>query len=121
MSKKIASEFGKGLTYCIGLFLGHEGRIANYKDNKVFRDWPEMWFNGASDHLYELDATQVSEGKLREEIEGWVEKILHWGHGFSPPKPTEEDFKWSLEKAKEFLRRIDKTLLNTKTIKGQWQ
>ncbi len=54
------SEFGKGLCYCLGLFLAHKGRITS--DVKTYKSIGDgnraysMWFYGATDHLYEFDA-----------------------------------------------------------------
>lgn len=123
------SEFGKGLTYCIGLFLAHTERATKYKkemaplekEHNLSMHWPEMWFNGASDHLCELDVSKIDDEALREEIISWKEKVLHWGHGFEEPKATEENIHWSIKKATEFLRQIDEKLLKTETIKGQWE
>lgn len=114
------SEFGQGLTYCIGLFLAHADRAEQYKKDMDSAIWPEMWFNGASDHLFGLVAP-LSNNKLCKEISRWKEKVLHWGHGFPQPPATKKDVYWSIEKAKEFLRRIDEKLLGVKTIKGQWE
>ena len=115
------SEFGKGLTYCIGLFLAHAERWEKDKETYTGVNKAEMWFNGASDHLYELDTTQIANNTFRKEIDNWRQEVLHWGHGFKKPYPTEKNVIWSIEKAIEFLRRIDKTMLKTKTIKGQWE
>lgn len=121
--KKKESEFGAGLTYCIGLFLAHTERSGRevYKKIGAPPSWAEMWFNGASDHCYELDTSTIKNKKLREDIEKWREKVLHWGHGFSEPWAAEKDLDWALGKAKEFLRIIDEKLLKIKTIKGQWE
>jgi len=62
------SGFGKGLCYCLGLFLGHqEGLnrwIENWKEMRSkHKDEPnlfkesgavEMWFNCAADHFYDM-------------------------------------------------------------------
>lgn len=112
---KEKSDFGRGLTYCIGLFLAHANLL---KDSGR----PRTWFNGASDHLHELDTSLLhGNSKLSKEINEWVEKILKWGPGFQCDEPTEEDVTWSLEKAIEFLRQIDEKLLKIKTVKGTWE
>jgi len=52
------SEFGQGLTYCLGLFLAHEWNLKEMEKtySKVgLNDWVSIWFNGASDHLYDLE------------------------------------------------------------------
>ena len=111
------SEFGKGLTYCIGLFLAHAEREIH--NTGTDRDY-HLWFNGASDHLYDLDLSKVEDKSLKEKLV-WREKILHWGHGFSRPIATEKDFNWSVQQAKDFLREIDNIVIGIKTIQGQWE
>ena len=111
MAKKI-SEFGKGLTYCIGLFLAHTER-------EIYDKNYHIWFNGASDHLYELDLSKVNKS-LKKQLSEWRTKVIHWGHGFSEPYPTEEDFNWSIQQAKDFLREID-TKIGIKTVQGSWE
>jgi hypothetical protein len=123
MAKK-ESEFGRGLTYCIGLFLAHAEREMFAREDApktIVKMRAETWFNGASDHLYELDISGIRDKKLKKEIDNWRSKVLHWGHRFSRPHPDEVDMAWSIDKAKEFLRRIDEKLLKVKTIQGSWE
>ncbi len=120
------SEFGKGLTYCIGLFLMHARGFEKYKrmENALEKStfsWPEFWFDGARDHLYELDTSHLQDAKLKQKIEKWATKVKDWGLSFDEKKPTPSDVQWSIKKALEFLRIIDKQLLNTKTVKGEWE
>lgn len=117
MAKK-TSEFGKGLTYCIGLFLAHSEREIH--NTGTDRDYA-LWFNGSSDHLYDLDLSKVEGNSLKKRLSEWRGKIIHWGHGFSPPNATEKDFNWSVQQAKNFLREIDDKLIGSKTIKGSWE
>lgn len=112
------SEFGRGLTYCIGLFLTHAEREIH--NTGTDRDYA-LWFNGSSDHLYDLDLSKVKNELLKAQITDWREKIIHWGHGFSEPSATEENFHWSVQQAKDFLREIDDTLIGVKTVQGQWE
>lgn len=112
MEKK-TSEFGKGLTYCIGLFLAHTER-------EIYDKNYHIWFNGASDHLYDLDLSTIENKSLKKRLSKWRSKVIHWGHGFSPPKATEKDFNWSIQQAKDFLREID-TKIGLKTIQGFWE
>ena len=112
------SEFGKGLTYCIGLFLAHAEREIH--NTGTDRDYA-LWFNGSSDHLYDLNLSKVKDKSLKGKILEWRQKILHWGHGFSEPTATKEDFYWSVQQAKDFLREIDNILIGVKTVQGQWE
>lgn len=108
------SEFGKGLTYCIGLFLAHER-------DELGLERPYLWFNVASDHIAELNTDSIKDKELKEQIDAWSIKVWHWGHRFCEPKTTREDISWALQQAKDFLRQIDTKMLNTETVKGQWE
>ena len=87
------SEFGKGLTYCIGLFLAHAERSDEICS---------LWFNGAADHLYELEIPDNF--ILKKECLEWQEKCLRW----RLKKYTEKDKIWALKQAIKFLLAWDK-------------
>lgn len=112
------SEFGKGLTYCISLFLVHQMMFTEDIQNEKIS--PYIWFNGASDHLFELDTSQIKDKNLKKEIDKWANQVIRWGHGFPQKKVTKENMDWALNKAKYFLRKIDEIMLNTPTIQAQW-
>jgi len=115
----MSSEFGKGLCYCLGLFLCHSERDFNSKSDICNR--PDLWFNGASDHLYELQIPKDLPRNLKLRLSNLQTKVLHWGHGFdSKNKPTEEDKLWAINEAKKLLLLIDKHF-KIKTEKGDWQ
>jgi len=106
------SEFGKGLCYCLGLFLAHaerEGRPAVTA---------ESWFNGASDHFYELQVPTTLPPRLRKRLAELQEKALHWGHGFKGDA-KEEDKTWAITEAKNLLLKLDK-LNGVETQNAQW-
>jgi len=112
--EKEKSDFGKGTTYCIGLFLAHE----SMHDGEP--SWtPELWFNGASDHFYDLQTTGNKE--IDERLKNLQAKCLHWGYGFAPPVATKEDKAWALQESKEILLMIDRHFLAVDTEKGQWE
>lgn len=109
------SEFGKGLSYCLGLFLAHAERYEtgiNYN--------PVYWFTGAVDHLFDLEVEQAPK-KLKKRIKRFKRKCIRFRNLFSRYKnPTEKDVFWSINEAKELLRLIDKANgINTKKAKYQ--
>jgi hypothetical protein len=116
------SEFGKGLCYCLGLFLAHAER-------KMFPDVSaegipeqlkyEMWFNGASDHLYDLQVKSAP-SKLRSRINTFRSLCLAWGHGFPKKKATMKEVEWAVQEAKDLLRLIDESR-DVPTEKGGWE
>src|SRR5438552_18754349 len=76
------SEFGKGLSYCLGLFLAHAER-----DQRL---GPELWFNGASDHLYDLQVDSAPE-ELRVRLTQFRARSLDFVHGSTESYPTAVD------------------------------
>src|SRR3990172_6952045 len=111
------TEFGRGLTYCIGLFLKHYERYLETRKVIPIKDWTGLWFNAASDHLYDLDTSALN-GRLKKRVETWKHKCLIWGHGFREKPATMEDFEWSIHEAEKILREIDEKMLKTKTAEG---
>jgi hypothetical protein len=113
---KKQSEFGKGLTYCIGLFLMHAER----KFDTGLHD-TQLWFNGASDHVYDLNIPEALPKGLQEKISSWRDKVLDLGHGSYLMKdvPVKER-DWAIAEAKEILMAIDKHL-KAEVVKGSWE
>lgn len=105
---KETTEYGQGLTYCLGLFLSHAER----KDN----DDHQIWFNGAADHLYDLLIPDFLPDDLKTELESFKRICIKW----RMETYTKEDKRWAIEKAKYFLLIIDKHL-NINAIEAQWK
>ena len=121
-TKAPESEFGKGLTYCLGLFLCHSEREFNRRpgEEKFWR--ADTWFNAASDHLYELQIPGSLPEPLRIRLTELQDKALSWGHGFGMdgrPKATDADVTWAIKEAKELLRLIDEQF-GIATITASW-
>ena len=116
------SEFGKGLTYCLGLFLAHAERYYMEdlkKENTGFAGKYLTWFNGSSDHLYDIQTDSIKDKKLKKRIVVFKDKCLNWGHGFPKEGVTKENMIWAVQEAKDILRLIDEKCLGVKTVKGQ--
>lgn len=128
------SEFGRGLSYCLGLFLCHsersfsgdtkyeeemDERSKKYGKVEDYSYSTEMWFNGASDHLYDLEIPEDLSKSLKSRLKRFQEKVLHWGHGFGNDA-TKKDKHWAIQEAKDLLRLIDKAH-GIKVEKGQWE
>ncbi len=102
----MSSEFGKGLCYCLGLFLAHaEGW--RWKDKKISENlidsYAGMWFMAASDHLYDIQIDYAPK-HLRKRIKRFSDKSINWR--LDPT--TEENVLWAIQEAKDLLRLIDK-------------
>ncbi len=106
------SEFGRGFTYCIGLFLCHAERQTHSKDES-------LWFNGAADYLFELEIPE--DFTLKNECRKWQQKCIEWRDVlFKENPPKAKDKRWALEKAKDFLLAWDKQC-KIKSIRGDWR
>lgn len=99
------SEFGSGLTYCLGLFLAHAERPRMLPDGSAME--AELWFNAASDHLYDLVIPEDFPALLKEALSAFKNECLHLGHGFNEPTATMDDVKRLIQAAKDLLRMID--------------
>lgn len=122
MTKKQTSEFGKGLTYCLGLFLCHSERDyqSRGKESELLNR-PDLWFNAASDHLYDLQIPKDLPKEIKKRLIELSNKVLHWGHGFDPKDVlTKENVQWAIQEAKDLLLLIDKHF-GVETIKGDWE
>jgi hypothetical protein len=125
------SEFGKGLVICLVKFSEHMGSwrktSASYKE--LSKEHPdlfneshavEMFFNGASDHLYEIEVPQewikTEIGKKVRELQDFGLEI---GHGFTGKKWTEAEVFKAQDLTHEIALLIDKAIgLNPE--EGQW-
>lgn len=126
------SEFGKGLCYCLGLFLAHAERINKYKESyermaienpELFtvNDAAEMWFNGAADHLFDFQDEFAPNDELKKRCLAFKDKCLDWRLSFGDKsKATIEDVHWALQEAKDILREID-TAHKVPSEKGSWE
>lgn len=109
MAEETGSEFGKGLCYCLGLFVAHsERKWPGATDTDFMKDhvW-EMWFNGAADHLFEF-MPECAPKHLQQRCYELQDKCLGWRLCIDEAcLATEDDAKWAIEEAKELLREID--------------
>jgi len=102
----MTSEFGKGFTYCIGLFLAHAEREDHYGD---------LWFNSSADHLFDLRIPEQASYVLKNKISYWQGKCITW----RLEKYTKEDKLWAIQTAKDILREWDG--LYVETEKGNYE
>ena len=99
------SEFGKGLTYCLGLFLAHAERKEYVLMGKID---VSLWFNGAGDHLFEMDTSNVTDASLKDRLDTFRDKVLDWRMCIDGQEIGLTEKRWAIEEAKELLRLIDK-------------
>jgi len=108
--EEMYSEFGKGFTYCIGLFLMHAER----EIPKTIPD--DLWFNGAADHVYDLEIPDNLTEEFKDKIINWQRSCLSWRM-----KPyTKKDKEWAIDTAKEILRQWDE-MCGISCCKGEWE
>ena len=121
---RVTSGFGQGLCYCLGLFLSHSERSYYLKEDqkeiKEIMNKPSLWFNAASDHLYDLQIPQTRPEELKTRLKEFQTKCINWGHGFPMVEATESDMMWSIDEAKRLLILIDE-FYGVDTIPGDYQ
>ena len=119
---KATSEFGKGLCYCLALFLEHKYKL--HSDITIYKEiqdkeWVvvELWFNGAADHFFEFDAEAAPE-KLRKRCKVLKDKCIGWRYCGSDAK--REDAEWAIREAEELIRLIDESH-GVSTTEATWK
>lgn len=119
MKKEKTSEFGKGLGYCLGLFLAHAERDVKLSVKyEALIDY-SMWFNASSDHLFELVIPRALPKEVKERLKVFKTTCITWGHGFTTPA-TKENYDWAIAEAKVLLRLIDKSY-GIKVVRGDFE
>jgi len=114
------SEFGKGLTYNLGLFLAHQMQNNGFPPEIKKHLRVSSWFNGASDHLFELQWQQAPTEILKEKCKRLQDKCLKWRLPLSDKEPANQDREWALNETREILMEIDK-YLKVDVEKGEWE
>ena len=122
------SEFGRGITYCLGLFLCHVPGGATY-DSIAFSEFEpgsddelkqkllySSWFYGAADHLYEIDTEGCS-----DEINSKIEELREFAFSKRRGIGTKEDVFKCKRMALDILMKIDEDILKTDVQRGDWE
>ena len=114
------SEFGKGLTYNLGLFLAHQDRFFDKRNDKE-KDllYAGVWFNGAGDHMFDLVIPKSFPEKLQKRLKRFQDKVIKFRNSFGE-EVTEKDIQWSLNEAKNLLILIDKQF-GINAVKGEYE
>jgi esterase/lipase superfamily enzyme len=119
MKEEITSEFGKGTIYPLLLWACHLERN-KYKEKYDY----SMWFNGASDHLYELEIPKKWKNKpLGRKLKKLIDLAFDIGHGdrmLDEEEAIKKDFKKCVILTKEIAFLIDKEL-GFNPIKGEYE
>lgn len=125
------SEFGKGLVICLVKFAEHRWRWQEQKRlySEMQKNYPgtfnissaiESHFNGASDHLHEVEVPpQWRKKKLGKMVKELQDFGLEMGHGFSGKTWTEDYVTKAYDLCREIALLIDKEL-GLKPQMGQW-
>ncbi len=113
--EKKRSQYGKGLCYCLALFVAHAERIRDLPDEI----YAGTWFNSASDHLYELQV-ESAPPHLRDRLSRFRDCCIDFGHGFPTPGPTRRDVDGAIQEAKDLVRLIEEAN-GVPVLKGAWE
>lgn len=90
----------------------HTERDKTYYEK--FDDY-SLWFNGAADHLFELQIPKNHPDKI--EIEQWQERCLFLRLNHA----TKKDFHEAIDKAKSFLIKTDDSFIKIETEKAEYE
>lgn len=113
------SEFGKGITYCLGLFLCHIEKFNIYEpaDPNIRDVLARTWFYGSTDHLYEINETNCSDeiNKMITELKDFAFDRRNNLNG------TREDILKCKRRALDILMKIDAEVLHTDVVRGDYE
>ena len=116
------SEFGKGLVICLVKFAEHRWRWYEQKklyenmrekhpDHFAEKEAVEIHFNGASDHLYDIEVPKEwRKKKLSRKVKELQAFGLKMGHGFTQQEWTEADVEKAYTMCQGIALLIDKEL-----------
>lgn len=125
------SEFGKGLVICLVKFAEHferwqeqkklyEGMRKKRPDLFNESEAVEMYFNAASDHLYDIEVPEKWQGaEIGKKVKELQDRGLEIGHGYTGKKWAEEDVDDLHKLCREIALLIDKELGLNPEI-GEW-
>lgn len=117
------SEFGRGLTYCLGLFLAHaektpRGLSQSEIKNGALDKYANLWFNGANDHLRELQIPESLPEGLKKDLSDFV--AFCFSCDTLSGSPTHSDVSKAINWAKRLLFRIDQAI-GIDVGRGRWE
>jgi len=115
------TEFGRGLIICLIKFAEHaevwsrdKEMYSKLSEHSGFFDESqavEMFFNGASDHLYGIEVPKAWEGtQIDRKVRQLQNFALTIGHGFTERKHTEADVKTAYDLCEEIALLIDRKI-----------
>ena len=112
------SEFGKGCTYCLGLFLQHTA-MHNEMRKTLPKQYAGLWFNGASDHVYDMQIPDHFPEWLKARLMAFKTLCLEYGHGKGLMEEiSHEAVDHAIREALDILRDIDAFMLEVPTKQG---
>jgi hypothetical protein len=115
------SDFGKGLAYCLGLFLAHQGelRAGRFGSLEPIRA-RRLWFYGAADHIHELQIDHAPTEEIKIRLMFFVNKLQKWRLPLeSSDYASTEDAEWAIREAKDLLLEIDKAS-GVPVVRADW-
>jgi hypothetical protein len=115
------SEFGKGLVICLVKWAEHIDRLQSMLEiyKKMGEEHPdtysnpvssaiEMWANGASDHLYDIEVPEgLAWDDIRKDVEHLKDAGLEIGHGFTGKIWKMDDVVKLFKLTREIAMKID--------------
>ena len=115
-------DYGKDATFWMRFFVEKETPIYG-SEKKAMSHLLELWANGASDHLYDIEVPERYRGTEVERLTlDLKSRALRMGHGFLLDKTWDydEDLVWLIETTKKIGFLIDEDL-GVDPIRGEWE
>ena len=115
------SEFGRGFSYCLGLFLAHAERdngIEKMKE-KGFNFGYGLWFDGAKDHIFELEIPEIFNTEKKKDVTRFKDFCIGCSD-LLDSDITKIDKEKAVQWAKDLLLDFDRAS-NIPCQKGRWE
>ena len=118
------SDFGKGFVYCLVNFAKHFDRVTAdimmYEQTGINK-WNayDIWINGASDHLFELELPENLPDEIKTKIRNFQNEVLDYGHGTKMMAMTEDKYREFRDRLNDICLMID-DWLGVKCEKAEW-
>lgn len=120
LNRRAKSEFGKGLVICLVKFAEHAEKWL--QDREMYKNLHEpaflneslaveLFFNGASDHLYDIQVPEKWQGTaIERKVKELQDFALAIGHGFTGQQWSEKDVITAYDLCRKIALLIDKEL-----------
>lgn len=119
MSESPKTEFGRGCTYCIGLFLKHHMMHQDMLKSpriQLRNMYGNLWFNGSVDHIYDMEIPEKFPEWLKTRLKTFRANCIAFRN--SAEIVSSDNVSVMIHEAEQILIDIDTFLLEVYARRG---